>query len=171
MTQKINELEKLIRIVNDFPKTGISFKDITPLLEDKFNDTIDAMSDLINWNEIDYLIGIESRGFIFASALAQKHSKGFIPIRKKGKLPPPVLSQKYDLEYGSDILEIASRPRSGRALIVDDVIATGGTLKAAIQLCQNVGLETKQALALINLTFLNQAELHQQIKMRSLFNY
>lgn len=155
-----NDLQKFIRDVPDFPKPGVLFKDISPLLRDKFSETIKAMSDLIVWNEVDYILGIESRGFILGSALASHQNKGLIPIRKKGKLPPPTFQAHYELEYGTDTLEISAvvGPQKSRVLIVDDVLATGGTYNAAVNLCHQANLIPIGGLFLINLTFLNKLE-------------
>ncbi len=147
--------EKYIINVPDFPKKGVVFKDISPLLSEKFDDVITAMGEEINWNNIDLVIGIESRGFILGSAMAIKFGKGFLPIRKKGKLPPPVISEEYTLEYGTDILEMRENKSEKRVLIVDDVLATGGTLKAALNLCKKNGFQVKGTAVLIDLKFLN----------------
>ena len=131
----------LIRDIPDFPKPGILFKDITPLLAspNSFNRILEALS--IHTQGIDYIAGIEARGFIIASALAYKTGKGFIPIRKKGKLPSKVYSRSYGLEYGDDELEIHQDafPHGSKILLVDDVLATGGTIDAALELVAAVG--------------------------------
>ena len=148
--------ESHIRNVPDFPKAGIIFKDITPLLKDRFDEVIDTMAAMIDWSQIDIVVGVESRGFILGAAMAQKMGKGFVPIRKRGKLPPPVLSESYTLEYGIDQLEMSVNDRAARVVLVDDVLATGGTIKAAMNLCQQNHYEVKALSFLINLTFLNQ---------------
>jgi adenine phosphoribosyltransferase len=152
----MHSFESHIRNVPDFPKAGILFKDITPLLAERFSEVIEAMSQNINWNEVDYVVGIESRGFILGAAMAQLKGKGFIPMRKKGKLPPPVIAESYALEYGTDTLEMIICEKPGRALLVDDVLATGGTLRAAMKLCEKNKLHVTGMALLINLTFLNQ---------------
>lgn len=156
-------IKEFIRDVPDFPKPGIVFKDIGPLLEHRFAQTIDAMSQQVDWSSVDAVMGIESRGFIFASALAQKHRKGFIPVRKRGKLPPPVVQESYSLEYGQDCLELSQKASPGAAsaskpkiLLVDDVLATGGTVKAAVNLCDKAQLDVLGVLFLINLKALNE---------------
>ena len=132
----------LIRIIPDFPKAGIIFKDITPLLADgaAFNDCCQKIAAFAK--DVDYIAGIEARGFILASAVAVITGKGFIPIRKSGKLPGQVISQSYDLEYGKATLEIHSDliPQGKTVLVVDDVLATGGTALAAVELIEKAGL-------------------------------
>ena len=126
----------LIRIIPDFPKPGIIFKDITPLLAnaDEFKKICNQFAAIAD--QADYIAGIEARGFIFASAVAALTNKGFIPIRKSGKLPGKVLSKMYDLEYGKSSLEIHTEivPAGGKVFLIDDVLATGGTAIAAIEL-------------------------------------
>ena len=132
----------LIRVIADFPKPGILFKDITPLLADSkvFKQSCQEIAALAA--QVDYLAGIEARGFIFAAAAASLSNKGFIPIRKAGKLPGETISQSYDLEYGQATLEIHAKiiPPGKRVLIVDDVLATGGTAIAATELINLAGL-------------------------------
>jgi len=141
---KISELIKSkIRDVPDFPREGILFKDITTVLSDKeaFKNCVDLLADYYKRQKIDYIAGIEARGFIFGSALAYKMEVGFIPIRKPGKLPSKTERVSYDLEYGKDSLEIhtdAVEPGK-RVLIVDDLLATGGTAEAAIKLVKKIG--------------------------------
>jgi adenine phosphoribosyltransferase len=141
------DLKSLIRDIPDFPKPGILFRDITTLLRDPqgLRYTIDFFAQRCTDMELkaDYIVGMESRGFIFGSPLAYKLGAGFIPARKKGKLPAAVHSIEYDLEYGTDSLEVhqdALSPGS-RVLIVDDLIATGGTASATAKLVQNIGCE------------------------------
>jgi adenine phosphoribosyltransferase len=146
------DLKRYIRDVPDFPQPGILFRDITPVLRHRFDAVIDAMSGLLDtqqWQVIDALAGIESRGFILAAALALRHGKGFVPVRKQGKLPPPVVSAPYDLEYGTGVLEM--QPGAGRLVLVDDVLATGGTLRAAAELCASAGYEIAHRMVLIDL--------------------
>jgi len=131
-------LEKAIRNIPDFPKPGIIFRDITSLIQDKaaFKKAIDLLTNKYKGKKIDKVVGVEARGFIFGAALAQKIGAGFIPVRKKGKLPCKTISATYDLEYGTDTLEIhADAIKEGeRVLIIDDLLATGGTVKAVIGL-------------------------------------
>jgi adenine phosphoribosyltransferase len=152
----MHPFESHIRNVADFPKAGVLFKDVTPLLQERFQEVVEAMSKTINWEEIDYVVGIEARGFILGAALATLKGKGFIPVRKKGKLPPPVISESYALEYGTDTLEMIINEKPGRVVLVDDVLATGGTLRAVMNLCQKNQLDVKAMALLINLTFLNK---------------
>ncbi|MFL6549265.1 MAG: adenine phosphoribosyltransferase [Povalibacter sp.] len=148
----MKDLKQYIRDVPDFPSAGVIFRDIAPLLRDHFAEAIDALSSMLreqSWSSIDAVAGVESRGFILAAALAERYRKGFVPIRKKGKLPPPVLHRTYELEYGSGTLEI--QPGSGRLLIVDDVLATGGTLRASAELASDAGYLVSGFVVLIDL--------------------
>jgi len=148
----VTDLKRFIVAVPDFPKPGILFRDIMPLLKAQFEPTIAALDELLTeeeWTQVDTIAGIESRGFILGGALALRRGKGFVPIRKQGKLPPPVSSLAYQLEYGTATLEM--QPGSGRVLIVDDVMATGGTMTAAAELCARSGFEVGALIALIDL--------------------
>jgi len=136
----MNELARYVVDVPDFPTAGILFRDISPLLRSHFAETVRALDGLFStdeWAGFDAVAGIESRGFVLAAALAIQRGKGFVPVRKKGKLPPPVVDIAYDLEYGAGVLEM--QPGTGRLLLVDDVLATGGTLVAAAPLCELAG--------------------------------
>jgi adenine phosphoribosyltransferase len=146
------DLKSYIAAVPDFPRPGILFRDIMPLLRAQFAATIDAMDKLLTdaqWEAVDAIAGIESRGFILGAALALSKGKGFIPIRKQGKLPGPVATISYSLEYGEATLEM--QRGEGGLVIVDDVLATGGTMAAAAALCQQCGYEARQLLVLADL--------------------
>lgn len=149
----MTDLKRHIRDVADFPRPGILFRDIAPLLRSHFTETIEAMSNLLGaarWRELDAVAGVESRGFMLASALALRHGKGFVPIRKQGKLPPPVVSAAYQLEYGAGVLEM--QQGTGRLLLVDDILATGGTLGAAASLAAEAGYQVEALAVLIDLS-------------------
>ena len=149
--------------VADFPIPCVNFKDISHLLKSKhFKEAIILMGEKVAIP--DYWIGIESRGFIFASALSMHYGGGLVLCRKKGKLPPPKIALDYQLEYGTDTLEI--KPGQGNAVIVDDVLATGGTMNAAEQLASNAGYTVTDKLVLINLKFLNS-----DLSIKSLIEY
>jgi adenine phosphoribosyltransferase len=146
------ELRQLVCNVPDFPKPGVLFRDISPLLRDHFHAAVASLDSLfteVEWGEIDALAGIESRGFILGAALATHRRKGFVLVRKQGKLPPPVVQIAYDLEYGSGVLEM--QRGQGRVLLIDDVLASGGTMTASAELCQRAGYEVKGVAALIDL--------------------
>jgi adenine phosphoribosyltransferase len=150
----MQDLKSLVVEIPDFPKPGILFRDINPLLRQRFRDTITAVDELFSaeeWESVDVVSGIESRGFIFAAALAERHRKGVVPIRKQGKLPPPVVDVDYKLEYGTGVLEM--QKGSGRLLLVDDVLATGGTLSASVTLVRAAGYELSGMGVLIDLGF------------------
>ncbi len=153
------ELKKIIRDIPDFPKKGIIFKDITTLLKDPeaFKKTIELMKEHYSDSAIDYIVGIEARGFIIGAPLAIALDKGFLPIRKPGKLPAESISASYDLEYGSNEIEIhkdAIEP-GDRILLVDDLLATGGTVSAAVQLIEELGGKIVSIGFLLELVFLN----------------
>ena len=155
----MNDLKQLIREVPDFPKPGILFYDITTLLKDKegFHGLIDALKTHYRNAAVDTVLGIEARGFIFAPALAYALGSGFVPVRKPRKLPSACVSVRYDLEYGTDCLEIhtdAIEPGQ-RVLIVDDLLATGGTAAAATRLVQECGGKVAGVGFVVELTFLN----------------
>jgi len=151
-------IDPYIRDVPDFPKEGILFKDITPLLQspEGLKASIDGLAQVVDPGSYDLVVGIESRGFIFGTALAHHLGKGFVPIRKPGKLPWETASESYELEYGTDTIEIhvdAFEP-GPRALVVDDLLATGGTAEAALKLVRRVGGEPVACAFVIELSFL-----------------
>lgn len=159
------ELKKKIRDIADFPKKGIVFRDITPLLADvhSFQGVIDAFAKRAAGKSIDYVVGVESRGFIFAAALAYRIDAGFIPVRKKGKLPYKTDAVEYALEYGTDVLEIHQDAvhRGSRVVIVDDLLATGGTARATCELVEKSGASVQEIDFVIEL-----ADLHGRDKLR-----
>jgi len=153
------ELENYIRDIADFPKPGIIFKDITPLLGDAhaFAKASEALKDLVPKTKIDIVVGVESRGYFFGSVLAQQLEAGFVPVRKPGKLPFETTSESYALEYGTDTLEIHKDAikRGDKVVLHDDVLATGGTAAAVVKLIEKLGGEVVQCNFLMELTFLN----------------
>jgi adenine phosphoribosyltransferase len=169
-------LAALIRAVPDFPSPGVTFRDVTPLLADAggFARCIDALAEPWQGSEVQAVCGVEARGFIFGAALAQKLHAGFVPLRKPGKLPPPVVTMNYQLEYGSDRLEAQSdalKPGE-RVLIVDDVLATGGTLAAARALIDQLGGELVGASVVIELAALQgRARWQGNTPLHSLLRY
>lgn len=153
------ELANYLRDVPDFPKPGIVFKDISPLLADAeaFAQCLRALAAPLIGHQLDAVVGVESRGFIFGAALARELGCGFVPVRKPGKLPARVRRRSYLLEYGSDSLEIhedALSQKGAKVAVIDDVLATGGTFEAAIGLCQDVGATVCAAACVIELGFL-----------------
>ena len=169
------ELSAAVRNIPDFPKPGIQFKDITPVLADArlFAGAIDLLVANHARGSIDAVVGIDARGFIFAAAAALRLQAGFVPIRKQGKLPYTTHEQSYDLEYGSNTVAIhtdAVGPGK-RVLLVDDLLATGGTAGAAIALLQKIGANIVEAAFLIELGFLNGRSKLDGVPTRSLISY
>lgn len=155
----MNHLKELIREVSDYPKPGILFYDLTTLLQNPagFHSLVDALCDHYEGQHVDTIVGIEARGFILAPALAYRLGAGFVPVRKPKKLPAKTISVTYDLEYGTDTLEIhedAIKPGS-RVLISDDLLATGGTAAATVALVRKLGGQVVGASFAVELTFLN----------------
>lgn len=171
----VDSLRARIRDVPDFPKKGIVFKDITTLLQepDGLRDSARALSQLCDGHPVDKVVAIESRGFIFGAVLADRLGKGFVPVRKPGKLPHRTLSASYALEYGEDSLEIHEDAlRAGdRVLVVDDVIATGGTARAVGELVEKLGASVTAYAFLIELTFLKGRERLAGSDVLSLIRY
>lgn len=171
----MENLKKFIRDIPDFPKKGIIFKDITTLLKDKnaYKKCIDLLSENYKNQKIDKIVSMESRGFILGSVLAYKLGAGFVPVRKKGKLPSKTVSIEYQLEYGTDILEMhqdAINPGE-KVLIADDVLATGGTAQAVIQLVEKLKGNVVGIAVLIELAFLNPREKLKGYNVFSLIKY
>jgi adenine phosphoribosyltransferase len=169
------EIERAIRNIPDFPKAGIQFKDITPVLSDArlFSGCIDLLTQDIKPGTVDAVVGIDARGFIFAAAAAVKLEAGFVPIRKKGKLPYQTHEEQYDLEYGTATVAVhvdALKP-GNRVLLIDDLLATGGTAAAAAALVQKLGGEILEIAFLIELSFLRGRDKLKQYPVRSLVVY
>jgi adenine phosphoribosyltransferase len=168
-------LKKLIREVPDFPKKGILFYDITTLLKDKlgFATLIDALSEHYLEHDVDLVLGIEARGFIFGPALAYRLNAGFVPVRKPGKLPAATTRVEYDLEYGSNALEIHKDAiqKGQRIIIVDDLLATGGTAQATAKVATSLGAEIAGLGFVVELDFLKGREKLGQYDIFSLLHY
>lgn len=169
------DLKKVIRNIPDFPKKGVVFRDITPLLRDSeaFRYSVDCLAEKYKDVEIDAILGAEARGFIFGSVLAYKLGVGFIPVRKPGKLPFDTCSVSYSLEYGENVLEMhldAVNP-GDKILIVDDLVATGGTAKAKAELVEKRGGEVLGFCFVIELEFLNPRKMLEGYDVFSLVKY
>ena len=172
---KVDELKKMVRDVSDFPKEGIIFKDITPILKDKeaWNSVIDILAEKLKVINIDFIVGIEARGFVFGATLAYCLGVGFIPIRKKGKLPYKTGSVTYDLEYGQDSLEIHldALEKGDNIVIVDDLLATGGTVKATRELIEEREANLICAVFFIELSFLKGRDKLEGLDIISILSY
>jgi adenine phosphoribosyltransferase len=171
----VQDIERAIRNIPDFPKPGIQFKDITPVLADArlFAGVIDLLTEKFPPGTVDSVVGIDARGFIFAAAAAVKLHAGFVPVRKKGKLPYQTHEQDYALEYGHATVAIhvdALKPGS-RVLLIDDLLATGGTAAAAVALVQKLGAQILEIGFLIELSFLHGREKLKGYPIRSLVTY
>jgi len=169
------QLKRLIREVPDFPKPGILFYDITTLLRDKtgFAQLIDLFSEHYIGKQIDLILGMEARGFIFGPALAYRLNAGFVPVRKPGKLPAVTVKVEYELEYGSNALEVHKDAvqKGQRVLIVDDLLATGGTAEATARLAASLGGEIAGLAFVVELDFLNGREKLKPYNVFSLLHY
>ena len=169
------DLERYIRDIPDWPKQGILFRDITPLLADPkaFAAAVDALCADFAGAQIEYVAAVEARGFIFGAAVAKKLGAGFVPIRKKGKLPWQTESVSYDLEYGTDTLEVHRDAVKGRAkvLMVDDLLATGGTMAAACKLIEKIGGQVAGIVFLVELMSLCGREKIADYKITSIISY
>ena len=168
-------LKALVRTVPDFPKPGILFYDITTLLKDKagFRKMIDALAEHYMDKTIDLVLGIEARGFIFGPALAYRLNAGFVPVRKPRKLPAPVARVTYDLEYGADTLEIHldAIQRGQRVVLVDDLLATGGTMEATVKLVKQLGGDIAGLAFAVELDFLKGRDRFKDYDVFSLLHY
>ena len=168
-------IKAAIRNIPDFPKPGVQFKDITPVLADArlFASTIELLTEGFPVGSIDTVVGIDARGFIFAAAAALKLQAGFVPVRKKGKLPFTTYEQDYELEYGTNSIAIHTDAlhKGSRVLLVDDLLATGGTAAAAAQLVEKVGARIEAIRFLIELSFLNGRDKLKGLNVQSLVVY
>jgi adenine phosphoribosyltransferase len=168
-------LKRYIRNIKDYPKKGVIFRDITTLLKNgkALKQAVDSLYKGYKRGKVDLIAAIESRGFILGGALANKMNVGFVPVRKLGKLPADCIEQKYDLEYGTDTLEIHrdAVKRGQKVLIVDDLLATGGTLQATCKLIENLGGKVAGILVLIELSFLKGREKLKNYNLFSLIKY
>lgn len=171
----MKELKDAIRDVPDFPKKGILFKDITTLLKDgdKLRKAVDALCEKYKNVEVDKVLGVEARGFIFAPMVAYKLGAGFVPVRKPGKLPAKTKAVTYDLEYGTDTLEIHEDAinKGDRVLIIDDLLATGGTAAGVVKMVRELGGEVLGVGFLIELAFLNGKDKLSGVDVFSLIQY
>ncbi len=175
MEYEVAALKDLIREIPDFPRPGVGFKDITPLLADRagFATCVDVLADRFTVERIDKVIGVEARGFIIASPVAYRLGAGFVPVRKAGKLPFEVLSVTYELEYGADTLEVhadALQPGE-RVLVLDDVLATGGTAAATCRLVEKLGAVTVGFGCIIELGFLGGRRRLEALPLEALVTY
>lgn len=169
------KLEDFIQNVPDFPKKGIQFKDITPLLSDSeaFKESIDQLAEFGRSLGVTKVMGPDARGFIFGCPVAYALNVGFVPVRKPGKLPRETISVSYDLEYGSNVLEVHkdALKKGDKVLIIDDLLATGGTILAAIKLAQNLGAEVVGIGEVIELTELKGREILKGYNLKTLIKY
>ena len=172
---KISDLKKYIRDIPDFPKKGIIFKDISTLLRNPqaFKKSVDALVATFKKSRVQYVVGVEARGFIFGAAVAYKLGAGFIPVRKKGKLPYKTKSVTYQLEYGTGILEIHEDAiaSGARVLVVDDLLATGGTVRAAVDLLKAQKVKIVGVAFLVELQFLKGKEKLKDLPIYSVIRY
>ena len=168
-------LKEYVRNVPDFPKKGIVFRDITTLInsKEKFKEVIDELAKRYKGKGIEHIVSVESRGFIFGAALAYVLGAGIVPVRKKGKLPSETYQATYDLEYGKDTLEIHKDAfkKGAKVLILDDLLATGGTTGATIELVNKLGGEIAEAAFVIELEFLNGRKKTKDVPVFSLIKY
>jgi adenine phosphoribosyltransferase len=175
MKADVEALRGLVRDIPDHPKPGVVFKDITPLLAHPgaFRTALDAVAAPFAGARVDKVLGVEARGFVFAAPLAADHGAGFVPVRKAGKLPHEIEQEEYELEYGTDLLEIhrdAIHPGE-RVLVVDDVLATGGTAAAAVRLARRLGGEVLGCTFLVELGFLGGRKRLKDVAVHSVVRY
>ncbi len=171
----MKKLEEYVRSIPDFPEPGVIFRDVTSILQDAdgLNLAIDSMQSYLKGMDLDVIVGLESRGFMFGVPLAYNLHKAFVPVRKKGKLPCETISQTYDLEYGSEEIEIhkdAIKPGQ-KVAVVDDLIATGGTVEAAVKLIERLGGEVVKIVFLMELEGLNGREKLEGYNVDSVIRY
>ncbi|CEN48018.1 adenine phosphoribosyltransferase [Capnocytophaga canimorsus] len=175
MNNEVNQLKEKIRDIYDFPKQGVVFKDITPILSDPqaVKTALGLFCEHLKGIKVDKVVGMESRGFFFGTLLAQHLNAGFVPVRKPGKLPFETIAQTYDLEYGQDQLEIHSDSikKGENVLIHDDVLATGGTAEAAVKLVERLGGNIIQLNFLIELSFLQGVQKLKGYEVYSILKY
>lgn len=171
----MKKMEEYVRSIPDFPEPGIIFRDVTSILQDAdgLKLAIDSMQDCLKDTEVDVIVGAESRGFIFAMPIAYNLHKPFVPVRKKGKLPCETIEKSYDSEYGSATVEMHkdSIKPGQKVVIIDDLIATGGTIEAAIQLVEELGGEVVKVLFLMELAGLNGREKLKGYDVESIICY
>lgn len=169
------DLEKYIRTIEDFPTEGISFKDVTTLLKegDAFKYTVKSIADRLRDLKVDIVVGPEARGFLFGAPVAYELGVGFVPVRKPGKLPAETIRYEYELEYGKDALEIHKDAikKGARVAVVDDLLATGGTILSAVKLVEQLGGEVVHIGFLIELEFLNGRENLKDYSVSSMIKY
>lgn len=169
------DLKNKIRNIKDYPKKGIIFRDVTTLLKDKeaFNQAIDELCALAEGKDIDYIAGIDARGFIIGGAMAYKMGCGFIPVRKPGKLPFEKIRKEYALEYGNDALEIHkdAAEKGAKVLVIDDLLATGGTAGAACELLEDIGAKVEGAYFIVELVDLKGRDTLNKYEVKSLLKY
>ena len=175
MNSKIEKLKQMIRDVPDYPKKGIIFKDITPLIKDgdSLRVSLDLLSEPFKKKGVTAVLGMESRGFIFGVPVAERLGTGFVPVRKEGKLPAETICEEYELEYGTDKLEIHrdALTVNDNVLIIDDLLATGGTAQATVELVKKTGAKVAGIAVLIELRFLNGRDRIKNINVHSLIEY
>ena len=175
MSIDIEHLRNCIRDIPDYPKPGILFRDITPLLADPqaLRHAVRALADPFREQPIDYVLGTEARGFIFGTTVAMELDCGFVPVRKRGKLPYQTIEASYDLEYGTDHIQmhVDAVAKGQRVLVVDDLMATGGTAAATVRLAQDAGAEVVACAFLIELTALRGRDLLKGHRIHSVISY